>query len=183
MSPNTPLAPLFTPIMRAPVMRTCMVVTLMSVPFLTGPLTTARAESAPAQATVLDTAPRTPPAPAKDGKHGKQETVTQRIADLRTALQPTKDQESNWDAVAQVMRENATTMESLVAAKKAQASQNLTALDDLKTYQEFAQAHVDGLKKLTAAFEILYISMSDAQKKNADQVFQNFGHKGNPSHS
>ena len=49
----------------------------------------------------------------------------------------------------------------------------MTAVDDLKSYGQFAQAHVDGLKGLTASFETLYNSMPDAQKKVADQVFQN----------
>jgi hypothetical protein len=72
------------------------------------------------------------------------------------------------------MRDNAANMEKLVAEKRQQAPQSMTAVDDLNTYQEFAQAHVDGLKNLTSAFSSLYGSMSDQQKKNADQVFANF---------
>jgi len=56
-------------------------------------------------------------------------------------------------------------------------------VEDLKAYQTFAQAHVDGLKNLTSSFETLYGSMSASQKKVADQVFRNFGRKGPPSHS
>ena len=51
----------------------------------------------------------------------------------------------------------------------------MTAVDDLKTYQEFAQAHVDGLKNLTSAFSSLYDAMPDGQKKVADRVFQTNG--------
>jgi hypothetical protein len=51
----------------------------------------------------------------------------------------------------------------------------LSAVDDLKTYQDFTKAHLDGLKNLTSAFESLYDSMSADQKKNADQVFHSFG--------
>ena len=58
----------------------------------------------------------------------------------------------------------------------------MTALDDLMTYQKFAQAHVEGLKKLIAAFSTLYQSMPDAQKKIADQVFQNSGHEKIAAH-
>jgi hypothetical protein len=44
-------------------------------------------------------------------------------------------------------------------------------VQDLQTYSEFAQAHVDHLKQLTAAFETLYNAMPAAQKKIADSVF------------
>ena len=50
--------------------------------------------------------------------------------------------------------------------------QNMTAVDDLKTYQKFAQAHVDGLKNLLSHFEAFYAAMPDAQKKIADEVFR-----------
>ena len=76
------------------------------------------------------------------------------------------------------MRDNAANMQKLIAEKKKQAPQNMTAVDDLETYQKFAQAHVDGLKNLTSAFKSLYGTMSDQQKKNADQVFANFGRAG-----
>jgi protein CpxP len=60
--------------------------------------------------------------------------------------------------------------------------QNMTAVDDLKMYQKFAQAHVDGLKNLISSFETLYNSMPDAQKKIADQVFKRTsGRSGAPS--
>jgi protein CpxP len=104
----------------------------------------------------------------------KGESVEQRITQLHAELKITPDEESKWNPVAQAMRDNAANMEKLVAEKHQQAPQNMTAVDDLKTYQEFAQAHVDGLKNLTSAFSSLYDSMSDQQKKNADQVFANF---------
>ena len=49
--------------------------------------------------------------------------------------------------------------------------QNMSAVEDLKTYQKFAQAHVDGLKNLIASFDTLYSAMPAAQKKIADTVF------------
>jgi hypothetical protein len=51
----------------------------------------------------------------------------------------------------------------------------MTAVDDLKTYQEFTQAHLDGPKNLTVAFVALYDTMPADQKKNADQVFMQYG--------
>ena len=48
-------------------------------------------------------------------------------------------------------RDNASRMEKLVATKRAIPPEKTTAIDDLKTYQEFAEAHLDGLKHLTSA--------------------------------
>jgi hypothetical protein len=69
------------------------------------------------------------------------------------------------------MRENAADMDKLVAATRTTPPQNMSAGDDLKSYQKFAQAHVDGLKNLISSFEKLYATMPDAQKKVADGVF------------
>jgi hypothetical protein len=74
-------------------------------------------------------------------------------------------------------------MEKLSAAKTVQAPSSMTAIDDPKGYEKFAQAHVDGLKNLIASFSILYASFPDAQKKTADEVFQSFGQKGRQSHT
>jgi hypothetical protein len=38
------------------------------------------------------------------------------------------------------------------------------------------------LKTLTSSFKTLYTGMPEAQKKNADQVFENFGHAATASH-
>jgi hypothetical protein len=81
------------------------------------------------------------------------------------------------------MRENAAAMDKLIASKRTTAPQNMSAVEDLRTYQAFAQTHVDGLKNLTAAFSTLYDGMTDAQKKTADQVFQTSGNGTAPSRS
>ena len=72
------------------------------------------------------------------------------------------------------MRDNASKMEKLVADKRKIPPEQMTAIDDLKTYQEFTQVRLDGLKHLTSAFKSLYDAMTPDQKKNADQVFQQY---------
>ena len=119
-----------------------------------------------------------PPAAAA-ATSSKPQTVEQRITMLKSALKITAEQEPKWDKVATAMRENAAAMDKLVKEKQAKA-QSITAVDDLKTYQDFTQAHLDGLKNLTSAFESLYDSMPADQKKNADQVFHNFGPRKSP---
>ncbi|MFO1160773.1 MAG: Spy/CpxP family protein refolding chaperone [Reyranellaceae bacterium] len=126
-----------------------------------------------AVAQVSDQHKNEPPAAAA-ATSSKPETVEQRIATLKTALKITPDQESKWNGVAQAMRDNASKMEKLVATKRAIPPEKTTAVDDLKTYQEFTEARLDGLKHLTSAFKALYDAMTPDQKKNADQVFERY---------
>ena len=121
------------------------------------------------------TTPTNKPPAAAAATSSKPETVEQRISQLKTALKITPDQESKWNSVAQAMRENAASMEKLVASKRAIAPASMTAVEDLGTYREFSQAHLDGLKNLIPAFKSLYDSMPADQKKNADQVFRSYG--------
>lgn len=102
----------------------------------------------------------------------KGETVEQRIATLHTALKITPAEETQWNAVAQAMRENASNMDKLVAEGRTTAPQDMSAVDDLKAYEKFSQARVDGLKNLISSFSTLYSAMPDAQKKVADAVFE-----------
>jgi hypothetical protein len=96
--------------------------------------------------------------------------VEARITDLRAKLNITPAQESLWNHVTQVMRENATTMDALRTARAAR-ERTMTAVDDLASYGAIAEAHAAGLRTFIPAFTELYGSMSDAQKQNADAVF------------
>jgi len=101
--------------------------------------------------------------------------IDTRINDLHTKLQITSAQEELWQKVAQVMRDNASTIDSLRQARSRNAN-SMNAVDDLKSYGEIADAHADGIRKLTPAFQALYDSMSDVQKKNADLIFRTDHH-------
>jgi protein CpxP len=143
--------------------RSVALAALMSAPLIAAPLTmvNAQTQTTPAAATATET---------------KGETVEQRITALHASLKITPAEETLWNGVAQAMRENAAAMDKLVAANRTTPPQNMSAVQDLQTYQQFAQAHVDGLKNLTSAFSTLYNAMPDDQKKVADQVFQTSGH-------
>ncbi|MFL9996912.1 Spy/CpxP family protein refolding chaperone [Paraburkholderia sediminicola] len=101
--------------------------------------------------------------------------VDTRINNLHARLQITADQETLWQPVAQVMRDNAGTMDSLRQSRMANAN-NMSAVEDLRSYGQVVDAHADGIKKLTSAFEALYNSMSDTQKHNADLIFRSDTH-------
>jgi len=128
--------------------------------------TTTTSAPAPAAAPVADTAP----APVAV------ESVEDRITNLHTALGITPNQDAKWNNVAQAMRQNAAAMDRLVAENRMVPPQNTTAISDLKSYERFAQAHVNGLRNLIASFSVLYAAMPPSQQQNADAVFQNFGH-------
>jgi len=104
------------------------------------------------------------------GKTLKVDRTEARIKELHTKLKITPEQEVLWNNVAQAMRDDAKTMEVLIKARSEKAG-TMTAVDDLKSYCEIAEAHVDYLKKFIPIFEPLYAGMSDAQKKNADILF------------
>lgn len=151
--------------------RSVAIAALLGSTILATPLTAALAQS---------TATATPAAASATETKG--ETVEQRITNLHTALKITSGEESQWNGVAQAMRENAANMDKLVAANRTNPPQNMTAVEDLTTYQKFAQAHVDGLKNLTSAFSTLYDAMPAAQKKVADEVFNTAGREPSPTH-
>ncbi len=157
--------------MSAPFARSVAIAALMGATMLATPLSAARAEQAVAVQSQA----------AAGATQTKGETVEQRITNLHAALKITPEQGTQWNAVAQAMRENAAGMDKLVASHRTTPPQNMTAVDDLKTYQQFAQAHVDGLKNLIASFGTLYDAMPAAQKKIADAVFDTAGREPAPS--
>jgi periplasmic protein CpxP/Spy len=152
--------------------RSFAIAALMGATMLASPLTAARADTVHNAATKLaqTAAPRSEPGAGATASKG--ETVEQRISSLHAALKITPAEDAKWKDVAQAMRENAANMDKLVAESRTTAPQNMSAVDDLKLYQKFAQAHVDGLKNLISSFSSLYEAMPDAQKKIADQVFE-----------
>jgi protein CpxP len=102
--------------------------------------------------------------------------VEMRINDMHAKLHITPDQETQWQQVAQVMRDNENALQPLIDERKNNA-RNMTAVDDLHSYAKISEAHVEGIKKFTPAFETLYSSMSDEQKRQADVLFRGIEHK------
>ena len=156
--------------MSAPFARSVAIAALMGATMLASPLTAARADTATNAAIQLAQA-ATPQNPAAAGAtETKGETVEQRIKDLHAALKITPDQdlkERGGAGYARKCRRHG----QANGGNRTTPPQNMTAVEDLKMYQKFAQAHVDGLKNLISSFDKLYAAMPDAQKKIADQVF------------
>jgi periplasmic protein CpxP/Spy len=122
----------------------------------------------------VPSAPSTQAAPTRKPGHGKMspsDRVEARIRDLHARLQITPAQETQWNGVAQAMRDNAKTMETIISDRSRKMA-TMSAVDDLRSYESLAEAHADGMKRLVAAFDPFYDSLSDGQKKTADDLFR-----------
>jgi protein CpxP len=109
-------------------------------------------------------------------KDAHEDRTELRIKDMHAKLKVTAAQEEQWAKVAQAMLDDAKIMDTLTQARVDHAK-DMTAVDDLKSYGELADAHANGIKKLTPLFAALYASMSDAQKKEADTLFRHIDDK------
>jgi len=102
--------------------------------------------------------------------------VEAHIKNMHAKLKITAAQEDQWKQVAQVMRDNENKAEPLIK-ERAKNAKTMTAIEDLKSYAEIAEVHAEGIRKFIPVFETLYVSMSDAQKKEADALFRHGARK------
>jgi len=102
-------------------------------------------------------------------------TNEKHIKELHYKLKITPEQETLWKSVAATLRENATDI-NMAVEKRESIIDTASAVDDLNAYANVAQAHADSVKKLAIVFSPLYTAMSDAQKRNADEVFMHRPH-------
>jgi protein CpxP len=123
-------------------------------------------------------APAASSGPAMANADAKRDAAVEKhIKELHVTLKITPAEESPWNEVAETMRENAKDLDRAIDKRDANVA-SATAIDDLNAYADIAQAHANGVKKLASAFSRLYSAMSDAQKKEADEVFSHRGHEG-----
>ena len=104
-------------------------------------------------------------------KDAHEDRTELRIKEMHAKLKITSAQEEQWAKVAQAMLDDAKTMDALTQIRVDHAK-DMTAVDDLKSFGEIADAYANGIKKMIPVFADLYASMSDAQKKEADAFFR-----------
>jgi protein CpxP len=112
----------------------------------------------------------TPPAAASTQSQ-VQTATEQRITGLKTQLSITAAQMPQWDAFAQVMRENAQSTDALFR-QRAAGAHTMNAVANMHSYAQIAHAYSDQTEKLATAFETLYGTFSEPQKQAADKLFQ-----------
>jgi len=110
----------------------------------------------------------TQPAPAPSEANA---AVESRIKELHSKLHITAAQQTQWDNLVKVMRDNATAMIDL-QKQRASDVKSMSAVDAVKSYAAVIEAHEAGMNKFVPAFQALYDSMSDQQKKIADAMFR-----------
>jgi hypothetical protein len=127
-------------------------------------------------ATVLALSPpvlaQTAPAPPQTAAPASpQEAAAQRLQGLQAELHITDAQAPQWRAFAQAMQDNATSTDALFR-QRANATQSMNALDNMKSYAQVVCTYADDTEKLSAAFEALYGVLSDQQKQTIDTLFR-----------
>jgi periplasmic protein CpxP/Spy len=111
----------------------------------------------PAQILLAQAQPGAPP-----------QNIETSIATLHQRLQIAPAQEAQFNAVANVMRENA----RAEAGAPQQPPAGATAIDDLRAYIRYSEVELAGWKKMLPALEALYATLSPTQKKAADAAFR-----------
>jgi periplasmic protein CpxP/Spy len=103
--------------------------------------------------------------------------VEGRIAFLKAELKVTDAQEAQFAPVAQAMRDNAKTMEQAMEQHRAMRGQAQTAVQRLEAKAQFAALRAQGDQRFVDAFKPLYSSLSDDQKKAADELLTRHHHR------
>jgi hypothetical protein len=172
----------------APLLFTTMLVTApawaQSAPATTAPTANApataepssiapEATTAPGATTADKPATRTRAAAPRHPGESMESLVDRRIADLHSKLHITSQQSQQWDQFTHVMRDNAKGLDGLYKARAANIS-GMSAVDNMQSYAQIEQRRAQDVEKLVPAFQTLYASLSDQQKKTADQLFRNY---------
>lgn len=158
--------------------------------FLIGALLAGASGAALAQAPAPLLAPAPPPtlaappapvpaAPVAAPLSAAQAAAEQRIAGLQSQLAITQAQATQWYSFAQVMRDNAQSSDALFRQRAASVA-SMDASANLQSYAQVSRAYAEGNEKLAVAFQALYVSFSDPQKKAADTLFRQQAAKGVP---
>jgi hypothetical protein len=134
-----------------------------------GPSTPVPAQSQPGMHAA---APRAAPSAGRTAQSvSLGQGVEQHIKDLHRQLHITTAEQPQWEQFAQVMRDNAKAMSDSLD-QRAQQIGSMNAVDSMTSYAQLAEQRSQDLGKLATAFQALYATFSDQQKKDADQLFR-----------
>ena len=103
-----------------------------------------------------------------------------RIAFLKTELKITDAQAPQWNAFADVLRQEDKARRDRWEQMRGARTAPPNALEHLQRSEAMADARAQQVKQYAAAFRPLYAALSDDQKKTADELFA--GHHGRHFH-
>jgi hypothetical protein len=98
---------------------------------------------------------------------GMVDRVEGRIAFLQTELKITPAQTAAWNAFAAALRSNA---QRLAGPRMAMMGANQTMAQRLEAQERWLTARLEGTRALRSAHTTLYASLSDEQKRTADEL-------------
>ena len=94
--------------------------------------------------------------------------IESRLAFLKTELKITDAQLPLWNAFAQAMRDDASTMQAM---PRPMMGMNKAAIPDkLAAHETILAARLEAVRKLKAAADPLYAALNTDQKKTADEI-------------
>lgn len=120
-------------------------------------------------------------APGQEAERAVLQRVDRRIAELRAKLRITPAEEPQWRRFADVMRANARQIAPEFAERK-QKFRSMNAVENMQSYAEIAEQHAKNMERLVPAFQNLYNSLSDAQKRTADALWRNYAERASRRH-
>jgi periplasmic protein CpxP/Spy len=125
-----------------------------------------------APATTAPSATTTSPMPAQTAPaQSAEQRVEMHIRQLHAQLQITPAEQPQWDQFAAIMRENARSMDHAFM-QRAQQYPTMTAVENMRSYEQIATEHAADMQKLVPVFANLYNVMPAQQRRLADQVFR-----------
>jgi periplasmic protein CpxP/Spy len=135
----------------------------------------AAAPLAAAQATAPDASQKSQAQRPDQGKREfrlPSERVEARLAEAKTKLKITAEQEKQWNAFADVTRRHAKAADERVKAMRdgKRSQERMTAVERLERRQQMAATHAQRLSEVVAAAKPLYAALSTEQKAIADQM-------------
>jgi hypothetical protein len=108
-------------------------------------------------------------------------TVNRRITELHNRLHITSQQDQQWNQFADVMRDNARSIDQDFH-QRADKLSSMSAVDNMQSYAQIEQLRAENAQKLVTAFQTVYGTLSDQQKQTADQLFRNVAENARQRH-
>jgi len=98
------------------------------------------------------------------------ERIEARLAYIKTALKITDAQTPQWNAFAEVLRRHAKEADKAITEMRGHRDDKATVIDRLEFRQKMMVKQAAALEDFLIAAKPLYASLSDEQKKSADEL-------------
>jgi periplasmic protein CpxP/Spy len=101
--------------------------------------------------------------------------VDGRIAFLKTELKITPAQEGQWQQFADVMRQNAQSLDQAIIDARQHRGAAMNVIDRMDMRAQFSKIRADNAARLVSALRPLYASLSPEQQQVANQLMSHDG--------